>query len=237
MTSSKPKAQQPLALYYGREALAKLSEYERVILQAGYAQREQLDLLRSQGVETFAYVSLGEDFTKDQRWCRAELNAAWQTAYVRLIPAWQKHIYALAEEALELGFSGLFLDTIDMVDLYPEERPAMLELIGKLHNLAAGKPLLANRGFSLLPELAELVSGVIFESFSSRWTANGSYEPLTAQELAWTARQARELRKLGLEVYALDYAEDAELAEFARQRAERYGFASVVSNRDLTKLG
>jgi hypothetical protein len=225
-----------LVFYYGYGETRALSRYKRAVLQAAHYRKDELGFLQEHQVECYAYLSLGEDAQATLAWHRGAVNSDWNTAYVRLNDAWQAQVLCQGEEAFEQGFAGLFLDTLDMVDLFPEEREAMLELIRKLRKLAADRPLLANRGFSLMPELGRLVDGVVFEAFSSRWTADGSYQALTATELAWTEQKALELQQQGIRVFALDYADTPELCAFAKQRAERFGFGSSLGNRYLTQL-
>ena len=117
----------------------------------------------------------------------------------------------------------------------------MLGLLRELRTRSAGHYLLANRGFSLFPELAPLVDGLLFECFSSTW--QGGYRALSAPDLHYTAgvlqRVTQPSRGRGrptLDLYALDYAVSEELATFSRSRAERYGLTPLISNRDLTRL-
>lgn len=234
----------PLALYYGHGRLQDLAGFRRAVLQTGHYSAADLIWLARHQVTPLAYVSLGEDAGAPAPWHRPQTNAAWHTAYVQVgDPHWQRHLASQVDTALSKGFGGLFLDTLDTVDLFPEDRAAMLELVHALRIQVGTRPLLANRGFNLLPELAELVDGVVVEAFSTRWLPGGGYAALEPSELAWTAAQASSLRALGVRAYALDYCpEDRQnglgdaLAQFARGRAQRHGLVSVASNRDLTRL-
>jgi hypothetical protein len=87
----------------------------------------------------------------------------------------------------------------------------------------------------LLPELAGLVDGVLFESFTSRWVESG-YAPWPPDVLEVHSRYAEMLLGLDIEVYALDYADTPALAEFARERAAMFGMSCFVSTRDLGTL-
>jgi hypothetical protein len=87
-----------------------------------------------------------------------------------------------------------------------------------------------------MPELLEIVDGVVFEAFSTRWSGKTGYSLLSKRELAWSATVALELQRKQLPIYALDYADNAELKHFARRRAEHFGFTSLIANRELTQL-
>lgn len=225
-----------LLVYYGRGELATLAGYRRVVLQPTHYDGAELRALAEAGTQALAYLSLGEDTGPDAPWQRPRRNPEWGGRYVYLgHPGWAKQLQASARTWLQRGFQGLFLDTLDTVDLFPEERGEMLELVARLRKLAHGRYLLANRGFSLLPELAELIDGFLFEAFSSTWCGE-RYAALPPRELLHNVMTAQRLQATGRDLYALDYALTPQLAAFARDRALRHGFTPLISNRDLTQL-
>ena len=113
------------------------------------------------------------------------------------------------------GFDGLFLDTLNVELTFPEDVPHLLTLVAAIRDRGrAPAYLLANRGFGMLPRLAELVDGVVFESFSARWTDEG-YAPWPPDVLEFHAQIAEQLLQLQLDLYALDYADTPGLTEFA----------------------
>jgi hypothetical protein len=140
-----------------------------------------------------------------------------------------------AKEAMAAGFSGLFMDTLNVELTYPEDVPHLLTLVAAIREEAKPGYLLANRGFGMLPRLAELVDGVVFESFSARWT-DGGYAPWPADVLEFHAQIAEQLLQLELDLYALDYADTAGLTEFAIRRANQFGLQCVVSDRALSRV-
>lgn len=238
--SSSPKSS--FCIYYARANLTKLLTYERVVLQPGHYTSKELESLSQAGTQPLAYLSLGEDFSqKARRWHR-DYNPDWHTHYVDVgHPDWHTHVLRQAQEALDKGFGGLFLDTLDVVERFPKMRTALLELIRKLRSetsqqALAQQALVVNRGFALFSELAPLINALIFEGFSTRWLADGGYVKLRAEELKWTAQQLNKLRSLGVKVYALDYADTPQLRNFARRRAREFGLDGQISNRELTEL-
>ncbi len=96
--------------------------------------------------------------------------------------------------------------------------------------------MLANRGFSLLPELAEHIDGFLFEAFSSTWGRGGGTQALPPRDLLLNTERVAAVETLGLGLYALDYADTPALEAFARDRARSHGLVSLVSNRELTRL-
>lgn len=231
------KLKRPIAFYYGFGKLNSLSSYKRVVLQPSHYTSDDLIWLKARGIEPIAYISLGEDSGPPAEWHRGRKNTAWQTRYVKLSSiGWRQHVCIQAKTYIAKGFSGLFLDTLDVVDLFPEDRRWMVDLVRSMRAIAGQGPLVANRGFSMMKELSYLIDAVVFEGFSTRWTDDGEYIPLTVQELNWTAVIAEELKKIDMPIYALDYADSPFLQAFAKRRALQHGFIASVSNRDLTHI-
>ncbi|MEZ4631323.1 MAG: endo alpha-1,4 polygalactosaminidase [Deinococcales bacterium] len=234
----------PLKLYYGFEALRALSHFERVVLQMNHYSYQDLALLKDQGVTPLAYISLGEDFAQGGKWQRQQCNQDWQTHYVKAThPLWQKKLLGEAKAALDKGFQGFLLDNLDVVDLFPEDRSALLDLIALISKLLAAHPkryLLVNRGFSLFPEMLGYLDGFIFESFSVRWQVGGGARALSESDLAWTSLKAQELLRLktqkDFDLYALDYCHEGKLSQFARFRALQHQMIHLSSNRELTLI-
>jgi hypothetical protein len=151
-------------------------------------------------------------------------------------PRWVEHVLSQAASALESGFEGLFLDTLNVEWSHPTDVPHLLKLIAALREQAGASYILANRGFAMLPTLAELVDGVVFESFSTRWVEDDGYAPWSSAILEGHAAVAERLLGFDLDLYALDYADDDLLAAFAQRRARQFGMSSYVSDRLLSRL-
>ena len=182
-------------------------------------------------------MSLSEDEGPPAPWQRRDRDPDWGSARVHLDdPRWTRHVTRLATTALEAGFQGLFLDTLNVEWTHPEDIPHLLALVATLREVAGQAYLLANRGFALLPTLAELVDGVVFESFSVRWLPGDGYAPWPPDVLEGHAQVAERLLGFDLDLYALDYAEDAALATFAERRAHQFGMSCFVSDRLLSRL-
>ncbi|MBO3750454.1 endo alpha-1,4 polygalactosaminidase [Streptosporangiaceae bacterium NEAU-GS5] len=228
---------EPIGFYYGADKLERLTRYKTVVLQADFYSAGELAWLRERGVGALGYLSLTEDPGPAAPWHRQARNPDWGGAYVHVgDPRWTAHVVGQARAAMAAGFSGLFLDTLNIESTYPEDLPHLLTLIAAVRQEAGPEYLLANRGFGLLPRLAELVDGVLFESFSARWTDFGSYAPWPDDVLETHASIAEELLKLDVDVYALDYADSAELTAYAQRRAREFGIYCFVSDRALSRI-
>ena len=226
----------PICFYYGDGRLIELAGYPRVVLQPDFYRPQELAFLAERGVQTLGYLSLSEDQGLPAPWQRADRNPDWGGAFVHVgHPLWVEHVVGQARAAVEAGFAGLFLDTLNVELTYPEDVPHLLTLVAAVRAEAKPAYLLANRGFGMLPRLAELVDGVVFESFSARWTDDG-YAPWPPDVLEFHAQIAEQLLRLQLDLYALDYADTPGLADFAVRRARQFGMQCVVSDRALSRV-
>ena len=227
---------QPICFYYGAGRLDELCRYRRAVLQPDFYTSDELRQLIHHGVQPIGYMSLSEDHGPPAPWQRDDRNPDWGGALVRIgHSGWVQHTVRQAKAALSKGFAGLFLDTLNIEFTHPEDLPDLVALIAAIREEAKGAYLLANRGFALLPQLADLVDGILFESFSVRWVSDG-YAPWPAEALEVHAQMAERLLNSDLDLYALDYAESAALADFARRRARQFGLLSFVGDRFLSRI-
>jgi polysaccharide biosynthesis protein PelA len=236
--SHPPLARPPMVFYYGKGNMAALTRYTRAVLQPGNYTSLELNWLRRHGVETLAYLDMSGK-GKGKPWQPKETKEtanSWGKQFVRSGATWTQPVLEQVKTVFELGFAGVFLDTLESEEMTPLKRLEQLELIADVRSLASKNTLLANRGFQLMPELLDFVNGVVFEAFSTRWHPKGGYAVSPKHELAWSATIALELKRKQKPVYALDYADSAELKHFAKRRAEHFGFTSLIANRELTQL-
>lgn len=215
--------------------LDRLALHRRAVLQRLHYSSAELGELTSAGTCALSYLALSEDRGPAAPWHRPERNPWWGGHYVDVgHAAWQDLTMKHAERSIERGFGGLFLDTLDTVSLFPEDREPLVGLVASLRALIGDRYLMANRGLALAAELAPLVDGFLFEAFSTTWV--GGYRALPQHELLANARVLQDLQRTGRDLYALDYATSPALTRFAQARAATHGLPSQVSNRDLTRL-
>jgi hypothetical protein len=227
---------EPIGFYYGAGQLDALCGYRRVVLQSEFYPPEQLAYLRARGTQPMGYLSLSEDQGPPAPWQRAERNPDWGGAFVHVgHPAWVEHVVSQAKAEVAAGFTGLFLDTLNVELTFPEDLPHLLTLVAAIREEGQPDYVLANRGFGMLPRLAEFVDGILFESFSARWTDDG-YAPWPTDVLEHHAQVAEQLLQFDLDLYALDYADTQGLADFARRRARQFGLHPFISDRALSRI-
>jgi uncharacterized protein (TIGR01370 family) len=240
------------ACYYGRGRLDVLRRFPLAILQPGQYGPGEIENLHAGGTITLGYLSLGEDDTliDGAPWYmrtaagNPRINPDWQTYYIDTRhPAWRQHVLSTRIPAiLEQGhFDGLFLDTLDSQDLFPEIRDGTSSLIRAIHNTYPSAILVANRGFTILERMAPDLDGVMFESFS-RYCRAGRYDIWKTADLEHNGRLAKWLQQLRLQyplaILTLDYALPGDTAsiEYAVGRARAYGFVPYVTTALLDQL-
>jgi hypothetical protein len=226
-----------LVFYYGAGHVDALCEYRRVVLQAEFYSPAELEKMVAAGTQPMGYLSLSEDQGPPAPWQRAERNPDWGGAFVHVgHPEWVAHVVSQAKAEMAAGFTGLFLDTLNVELTFPEDVPHLLTLVGAIREEAKPEYMLANRGFGMLPQMAELVDGILFESFSARWTDDGGYGPWPADVLEYHAQIAEKLLRYDLDLYALDYADTPGLTDFAERRARQFAMEPVISDRALSRI-
>ena len=171
--------------YYGPNRVHELSRHDLVILESKQQKAEDIETLKSLGVVTVAYMSVGEDeslrrgngagpggyagwyFDRNEDG-EPDQNGIWKSFFVDARDsAWRQDRLDEARRILEHeGYDGIFLDTIDTHLRYPESRQGMVELIKMLRQRFPDNVILLNQGYTLFGELAPIADGLVMEDFS-----------------------------------------------------------------------
>jgi len=147
-----------------------------------------------------------------------------------------------------LECDGVFMDTVDTVDVYPDEafQQGMADLINDMKALYPEKHFCSNRGFTILGDIIKSCDYVMFETFLTDYDwEEDVYTKLTNQaSIDWNngiIQQLYELRKKYIfDVLALNYCKDSsiddELRKFIREESLKHGFLSWSTEIMLSKL-
>jgi hypothetical protein len=240
------KAVKNYVVYYGKGQASALARYGLAIVQPDTLTPQELAVVHRSATLVVAYLSVGEaeperawykDGRVDQAWILGK-NENWGSFFVDAgQPGWQKLMVDLAGESLRQGFDGVFLDTVDTVDVFPKTKPGMLALIRQLRAAYPQALLVMNRGFAVVEALASDVDAVMFEDLST--TYNFESQQYGYADDAGTAVKMADLsKKTGLPILALDYAppDNPAMAYRAVQVSRRYGFIPAVSVINLDKI-
>ena len=166
------------------------------------------------------------------------MNTNWNSYFVDAgSPVWQEIIIERARNILAMGADGLFLDTVDSVDVDAATAGGMVSLIKRLHEEFPDAKLVANRGFTVLDYVAKYIQGIMFESFNTTWDFIGNrsrdlseseneYNIATAVNTINRNRQAHYFP-----VFALDYLNIGEVSYLGPAYIDRcwqYDFISYL---------
>lgn len=140
-----------------------------------------------------------------------------------------------------LNSDGVFMDTVDTVDIYPAEeyQAAAAKLINDMKALYPDRIFCSNRGFAILDRIIHSCEYVMFETFLSWYNwENKTYHKLEDPGvIAWNdqiTEQLMELRKRHVfDVLGLNYAsngpEGDELRAYIREETHKRGWLSWCS--------
>lgn len=233
-------------VYYGKGQGGALVHYGLAIVQPDTLTPAELAEVHRSATLVVAYLSVGEaepdrawykDGRVDQAWILGK-NENWGSFFVDAgQPGWQKLMVNLAGDSIRQGYDGVFLDTVDTVDVYPKTKPGMIALIQQLRTAYPQALLVMNRGFSVVKEVAGDVDAVMFEDLSTTY----NFESKTyayADDTATALAMATLSQNTGMPILALDYAppDNPGMAYRAVQAARGYGFIPAVSVIDLDKI-
>ncbi len=205
-----------------------------------------------------AYISLGEAETyrnywrhiKNAPWVLFE-NPHWEGNYVVDIreEAWHNIILdQLIPPIIAQGFAGLFMDTLDTVDLlqydfpgqYPGADTAMTALVKKIKNRYPKLHLISNNGFSILNAISPYLSGMLVEDIHMMANfENNTYKPVPEEDYNYKVAILKPLMKTHeLPVFNIDYVDrnDLKHIKYCLAASKKIGFKPYVAEKDLHEV-
>jgi uncharacterized protein (TIGR01370 family) len=234
-------------VYYGEGELERLKTVDLVIIQPDTLDPAQLCELRAGGTQAVAYLSVGEvepyrawysDGRVDPEWILGE-NTDWGSYHVHAgRQGWQDLMIAITGEYLAQGFDGVFLDTVDTAELYPQTARGMVTLITRLRAAYPEALIIQNRGLAVIDKTAPLIDGLMFEDLSTGYDFESEQYTVVPVDTDFVERLTLLRDETGIFILSLDYVEpgDAETARRAEQTAREYGFIPFVSEISLQTI-
>lgn len=253
-----------------RPALEVLKEFDVAIVHSDPFFNEEnpeeykgfIRELKDAGTYVIAYISIGEDsgpwkvgdglgengyasyYIYNEKG-EPTKNPSWPSYFVDAgNPVWQAQVLSKAKAIMDFGVDGLFLDTLDTVDVAYETLGGIVDLVRRLdEELPEGTKLVPNRGFTAFPHISQYVDGIMFESFSTTYDDDSGYfvdRDLTDLEYNQTVAcdiVNRVRRYDYMPVFCLDYVNEAAYGYMPQKfydDAWRYDFIPYVTyTRDL----
>lgn len=237
-----------------------LPNYDMLILDPDI--HPDLENIR-QKVLLIAYISLGEAATYRKYWKSMDksliikANKNWKDAYFVDVSnkKWQKIILnEVIPDIEKQGFDGLFLDTIDTVDLiaqeyptkYPNARKAMINLIKKIKIQYPKLKLISNNGFTIMDNICNSLDGVLVESlFGTFEYGTGAFgKNIYVETRANISREklkkltAIKARNKNHQIFVIDYADykNKRYREYLYKKIKSYGFNPYIAEKELDNL-
>ncbi len=198
------------------------------------------------GKSFFAYISAGEVAESAQYYTEAvqagipfiSENPYWASKVVDLAsPLWTPFVVNhLARPAVDQGYDGFFLDTMDSYYLADASLRAAQEagLVAMVKGLKAAYPskkIIINRGFPVFDQLKDTVDGMLVEGLFYGYPG----EKHSQDDIDWVLAQVAPVKAAGVPVYIVDYVPDGQVA-LARQVAKQIsqmGFIPMVTGPSL----
>ena len=236
---------------------ADLAGYDLVVLDADHY--PALAPLIERGTTRLAYLSLTQMGTGRAEFPQLtrtgvilDAHPVWAGAHYLDFrrPEWTRLVVdRLVPRALERGFNGLFLDTLDDAEFLERSNPvryrgmrdAAVRLVRAIRHRHPRTILMVNRGYALMPQIASSIDIVLGESVA------GSFDPVTkayrrpsSSDVDWQVDQLERARAVNprLKVFTLDYWDPSDregvAALYREQRAR--GFVPYVSTPQLDRL-
>ena len=250
-------ARKSTAVYYGPNLPTDvLSQYSRIIVEADNVKKHELDELRANGGDVFAYLSVGE-VSPTRKWF-GEIKQSWVLGDNRVWDSkvmdlqsrgWQKFMMeSIVDPLWEAGYRGLFLDTMDSFKLFAknerqerEQIQALVSLLQAVHKRYPEMRFIANRGFEVLPSIGHLLEAVAAESLFASWD-NGLkvYRETKRADQNWLLDQLKQVQaKLPVDIIIIDYVEPEKRtkAEKVAKRISNEGFIPWISIPALDMVG
>ena len=262
LTTSRAQAATPgkppsIAFHYGAQApLETLRLFDIVVVDPDHGADPRRHRSAShEGSELYAYVSIGE--VQRSRGYFAAMpadmlrgrNPAWNSELIdQRHPQWPRlFVERIVTPLVERGYRGLFLDNMDAYlaqTANEAERAAQQQgMLDALAALAERHPtlrLIANRGFEILPRAHRWFHAVAAESLYGRWNPTRQvYEAVPAADRDWLLARFAEVRALGLQPIAIDYADpgDRQATRELAARIQSHDIVPWVSDGSLMTLG
>jgi len=231
------------------------NQYDMVILDADhYPPHQQF----SSQCLRIGYISVGE--AEDYRfywnqiskrpWIISE-NPNWEGNYYVDVRSAEWHSLLLNHVIPKIvanGFQGLFIDTLDTVDVLEEElgnkfsgsKVSMIALIEKIRQRYPELLLISNGGFSILKQIAPYLDGILVEDIYMMVDfKNDSYMKVSKSDRKYKINKIKEALTINpLPVFNIEYISENnhKLIKKYIHKSKKLGFKPYIAEKNLNKI-
>ena len=204
-----------LGVVLDEPTLALLGQYDLVVLDGVTASNDVIQTLQSAGAIVLGYLSVGT-IERGRPWYRKvkpyrlDFWEDWGEWYADVSSArYRKILLGVLDELSSKGFDGMFLDNVDMVEVYPEMRSSMKRLVAQFSRRlrARSKLLFSQNGERFTVRIAPYLDGWNSEGVTSDYEFDTRrYRETSAEKLALRLLELDRVSSLGLLVTITNYA-------------------------------
>ena len=248
----------PWVVYYGDSApIESFAPYKLIVFDSDH--HPILAPFLENNVTTLGYLNLGEvEDTRDyfaalkNKGLLLEENKNWKGSYFIDIrnKYWSKMVVEeLIPQILFQHFTGVFLDTLDNAQYLETSNPqkykgmmkAAANLVKAIRLNYPTIPIMMNRGYYMLPEVADEITMELAESFYTSYNFDKkTYEIRPKEEYEQQVKLLQDMQKKHpkLKIFTLDYWNETDPAMIAKIYAIQRGngFIPYVATIDLNKI-
>ncbi len=251
-----------VAFYYGdKPPLMDLQAFDVAVVEPDFVDKPTPQARTTQDGEhtLFAYVSLGEVqpsrayYHKLSKTCLAGSNAAWGSRVInQTCPSWSAFFLdTIIAPLWDKGWRGFFVDTLDSYQMFSTtdaarlaQTQAMVAILRELKRRYPEAKLMLNRGFELMPDIANITYAVATESLYQGYDAGKQlYRPVPENDRAWLLSNMTKVRDTyHIPVISIDYVDPSlpnarTLARETAQQIRTQGFIPWVADGNLFSIG
>lgn len=230
------------------ENIEKLYDYEKVVIDAAYFSKAQIDALHEKGVTVYSYINLGSiedfrDYYKDfvnitlsdyenwpeERWIDVS-NKKWQDFFV----------HTMAKDLVDKGIDGFFIDNVDIYYLYHTEamyngiKETLLDLKKTYNNV----PIIINGGYEFIEtsleknfDLTTALDGINQESvFAAIDFENDRLTKNTMEERTQLLDYFKRVHAKNVDIYIIEYTQSMPLIKELQSYYAKTGYYYYVSS-------
>lgn len=242
----KPVEEEQYGVYIGAnpEDMADRQLPETIVIDAQYYSDEQIAKLKDDGHIVYTYLNLGSiesfrDYYGEYENLTLDTYENWEDEkWVDVTsPKWQQFMSDKADELIDKGVDGFFIDNTDVYYHYPTDE--VFDSVSTILKELQSKDsyVLINGGDSYVREylnrygtLTDILDGVNQENVYTAidWD-NDSFIVNPEEERTYFLEYLELVKTDGKDAYALDYATDSKIINESKAFAKQHGYTVYVS--------
>jgi len=226
---------------FGQDGVLDLSPYDMVVVDGiGHRATRRSCARDSWGAPealVLSYMSLGtiEEWRPyahevPRSWTLGEVEDWPGERYVSPCEDWRRIVERVARSLDDLGFDGLYLDNLDIVEDFPSTRDGVIEMVKRLRDAVPEMLLIGQNGLAVANDLP--IDAIAHED--TFWRFDSGYRESAAEETAAIIAGLERMRARNLAVFTLDYTPPGhQAADDVVDKARALGFVPAVSVLEL----